>query len=50
VLYVDDLFLTGAKKLNAGCIADMATKFEMKDITMMHYFLGLEVSLGKVSI
>jgi hypothetical protein len=43
VLYVGDLFLTGAEKLIAGCKADMATKFEMKDIGMMHYFLGLEV-------
>jgi hypothetical protein len=43
VLYVDDLFLTGAEKLIAGCKADMAVEFEMKDIGMMHYFLGLEV-------
>jgi hypothetical protein len=57
VLYVDDLFLTGVEKLIAGCKADMAVEFEMKDIGMMHYFLGLEVwqdqgrfSLGKVSM
>jgi hypothetical protein len=43
VLYVDDLFLTSAEKLIARCKADMATEFEMKDICMMHCFLGLEV-------
>jgi hypothetical protein len=42
-LYVDDLFLTGAEELIAGCKVDLATKFEMKDIDLMHYFLGLEV-------
>jgi hypothetical protein len=43
VLYVDDLFLLGAKKLIVGCKADMEDEFEMKDMDMMHYFLGLEV-------
>jgi hypothetical protein len=42
-LYVDDLFLTSAEELIAGCKADLATKFEMKDIDLMHYLLGLEV-------
>jgi hypothetical protein len=42
-LYVDDLFLTSADELIAGCKADLATKFEMKDIDLMHYLLGLEV-------
>jgi hypothetical protein len=43
VLYVDDLFLMGAKKLIASCKRDLASKFEMKDIGLMHYFLGLKV-------
>jgi hypothetical protein len=43
VLYVDDLFLIGAEKLIAGCKEDMVVEFEMKDIDMMYYFLGLEV-------
>jgi transposase InsO family protein len=43
VLYVDDLILTGAEKLIAGCKSDLASEFEMKDIGLMHYFLGLEV-------
>jgi hypothetical protein len=44
VLYVDEMFMIGAKKLIAGCKAHMAAEFEMKDIYTMHYFLGLEVS------
>jgi hypothetical protein len=42
VLYVDDLFLTSAKKIIAGCKEEMAVEFEMKDIDIMHSFLGLE--------
>jgi hypothetical protein len=43
MLYLDDLFLMGAKKLIAGCKVDLAAEFEMKEIGMMHCFLGLEV-------
>jgi hypothetical protein len=43
VLYVDDLIMTGADRLIAGCKSDLASEFEMKDIGPMHYFLGLEV-------
>jgi hypothetical protein len=43
VLYVDDLFLTGAKTLIAACKQDLAKEFEMKDLGLMHYFLGLEI-------
>jgi hypothetical protein len=43
VLYVDDLILIRAKKLITGCKSDLASEFEMKDIGLMHYFLGLEV-------
>jgi hypothetical protein len=43
VLYADDLFLTGGEELIAGCKVDLASEFEMKDIGLMHYFLGLEV-------
>ena len=43
VLYVYGMFLTSSEKLIAGCKATMAAKFEMKDIDMMPYFLGLEV-------
>jgi hypothetical protein len=42
-LYVDDLFLTGNEKLNAKCKRKVVAEFEMKDLGMMYYFLGLEV-------
>jgi hypothetical protein len=50
VLYVDDLFLTGAKTLITGCKQDLAKEFEMKDLGLMHYFLGLEISQQKGEI
>ena len=43
VLYVDDLFITGAERLIQGCKHDLGSYFEMKDIHLMHYFLGPEV-------
>jgi hypothetical protein len=43
LLYVDDLFLTGEEKLIAECKMRLASEFEMKDLGLMHYFLGLEV-------
>ena len=43
VLYVDDLFLTGSESLIAECKRALTSEFEMKDLGMMHYFLGLEV-------
>jgi hypothetical protein len=43
VLYVDDLFITRAARLIVGCKESLASEFEMKDIGLMHYFLGLEV-------
>jgi hypothetical protein len=43
VLYVDDLFMTGLEKLIADCKRDLAAEFEMKDLELMLYFLGLEV-------
>jgi hypothetical protein len=43
VLYVDDLFLTGSERLIVECKQALTAKFEMKDLGLMHYFLGLEV-------
>jgi hypothetical protein len=43
VLYVDDSFLIGDEKLIVGCKRELALEFEMKDLGLMHYFLGLEV-------
>ena len=50
VLYVDDLFLIGADPLIHKCKRELASEFEMKDLGLMHYFLGLEVwqKLGEV--
>jgi hypothetical protein len=42
VMYVDDLFLTGSERLIVECKRALTSKFEMKDLGMMHY-LGLEV-------
>jgi hypothetical protein len=38
ILYVDDLFFTGAESLIAWCKYELASEFEMKDLGM-HYFL-----------
>jgi hypothetical protein len=43
VLYIDDLFLTDTESLIVECKYALASKFEMKDLGMMHYFFGLEV-------
>jgi hypothetical protein len=43
LLYVDDLFITGEERLISSGKESLASKFEMTDIRLMHYFLGLEV-------
>eukprot|EP00253_Pinus_taeda_P013042 PITA_13042 len=43
VLYVDDLILTGDDQLIKSCKEDLAREFEMKDMGLMHYFIGMEV-------
>ena len=40
---MDDLFLTSKDKLILDSKRNLATEFGMKDLSMMHYFLGLEV-------
>jgi hypothetical protein len=42
-LYVDDVFLTGSERLIVECKQALTVEFEMKDLGLMHYFLGLEV-------
>jgi hypothetical protein len=43
ILYVDDLFLKEDEKLIVRCKRELTSEFEMKDLGLMHYFLGLEV-------
>ena len=54
LLYVDDLFVTSVDGLITDTKRKLASKLKMKDLGMMHYFLGMEVwqntdgiSLGK---
>lgn len=46
VLYHYELIITGDERLIRSCKEDLGTKFEMKDMGLMHYFLGLEVWNG----
>ena len=43
LLYVDDLFVTGGDGLITNTKRNLTVEFEMKDLGMMHYFLGMEV-------
>ena len=43
LLYVDDLFITGGERPIVACKKDLSSDYEMTDIVLMHYFLGLEV-------
>ena len=42
LLYVDDLFLIGNEEFIIDARQGLATEFDMKDLGMMHYFLGME--------
>lgn len=43
VLYVDDLLIMGEDNLIVKCKQDLAAEFDMKDLGLLHYFLGLDV-------
>jgi hypothetical protein len=43
ILSVIDLFITGSEDLIAECKLGLASEFEMSDIGLMHYFLGMEI-------
>ena len=43
LLHVNDLFLTGNEELIRDAKGRLAVEFKMKDLDMMHYFLGMEV-------
>ena len=38
LLYVDDFFITGGERPIAVCKRDLASKYEMTDIGLMHFF------------
>ena len=46
LLYVDEFLLIGEYKPINECNKKLAAEFEMKDLGMMHYSLGLEVWLS----
>ena len=41
LMYVDDLFVIGVDGLIDDTKMKLAAEFEMKDLGMMHYFLGM---------
>jgi hypothetical protein len=43
ILYVDDLFITGAENIIIDSKQGLTSEFEMKGIGLIHYFLGMEV-------
>jgi hypothetical protein len=43
VFYVDDLILMSDEQLIHSCKDDFAKEFKMKDLGLLHYFLGLEI-------
>ena len=43
VLYVDDLILTDDEQLITSCKEDLEREFEIKDMGLLQYFLGLEI-------
>ena len=43
LLSIDDLFVTGEDRLIADKKRKLDVEFKMKDLGMMHYFLGMEV-------
>ena len=43
VLYFDDIIFKGDEQLIISCKEDLAREFEIKDMGLLHYFLGLEM-------
>ena len=43
LVYVDDLFIIGVDGLIVDTKMMLVAEFEMKDLGLMHYFLGMEV-------
>ena len=43
LLYLYDLFIIGGERLIKACKKDLASEFEMTDLGLMHYYLGMEI-------
>jgi len=43
LLYVDDFFITSMDLRILECKKMLVVEFEMKDLRLMHYYIGLEV-------
>jgi hypothetical protein len=43
IIYVDDLFINRGEDIIFGCKRGLASEFEMKEIGLMHYLLGMKV-------
>ncbi|CAL2226490.1 unnamed protein product [Prunus armeniaca] len=51
IIYVDDIIITGNDKQEISQLQDyLATKFEMKDLGGLKYFLGIEVARSQQGI
>ncbi|WJZ99224.1 hypothetical protein VitviT2T_017689 [Vitis vinifera] len=51
IVYVDDIILTGDNTREMDRLKKvLATKFEVKDLGQMRYFLGIEVTKSKKGI
>ena len=48
LLYVDDLFVKGTDGMILDTKRKLLAEFEMKNLGMMHYFLGMEVWIREV--
>ena len=51
IVYVDDMVLTGDEPGERKALQEyLASKFEMKDLSQLKYFLGIKVSRSKAGI
>ena len=51
IVYVDDIILTRDDVFGIDHLKkELAKEFEMKDLSLLRYFLGMEVALSKTGI
>ena len=50
-MYVDDIILTGDNILEMACLNKrLAKEFEIKDLGLLRYFLGMEIARHRFGI